>query len=79
MNSGYLSELRLFPMYRLNGKKSAYLAYFLTLPLPTETTAEGINVPTDRHHPLNTYDDHNRFRQLGFAQQIIIVDIDDVE
>ena len=49
------------------------------LPLPTEATTEAMNVSTDRRHPFHTYNDHNRFRQIGFTQQNIVVNIDDVE
>ena len=49
------------------------------LPLPTEATIEAMNVSTDRRHPFYTYNDRNRFRQFGFTQQNIVVDIDDVE
>ena len=37
-----------------------------------------MNVSTDRRHPFHTYNDRNRFRQFGFTQQNIVVDIDDV-
>ena len=49
------------------------------LPLPTEATTEAINVSTDRRHPFHTYNDRNRFRQFGFTQQNIVVEIDDGE
>ena len=49
------------------------------LPLPTEATVEAMNVSTNRRHPFHTYNDRNWFRQFGFTQQNIIVDIDDVE
>ena len=49
------------------------------LPLPTEATTEAMNVSTDRRHPFHTYSDRKRFRQLGFTQQNIAADIDDVE
>ena len=49
------------------------------LPLPTEATLEAMNVSTDRRHPFQTHNDRNRFRQFGFTQQNIVVDIDDVE
>ena len=52
---------------------------FLMLPLPTEATVEAMNVSTDRRHPFHTYNDRNRFRQFGFTQQNIVVDIDDIE
>ena len=38
-----------------------------------------MNVSTDQRHPFYTYNDRNRFRQFGFTQQNIVVDIDDVE
>ena len=49
------------------------------LPLPTEATIEVMNVSTDRRHPFHTYNDHNRYRQLGFTQQNIVVNIIDME
>ena len=49
------------------------------LPLPTEAAAEAMNVSVDRRHPFHTYNDHNRFRQFGFTQENIVVNIDDVE
>ena len=49
------------------------------LPLPTEATTEAMNVSTDRRHPFHTYSDRKRFSQLGFTQQNIAADIDDVE
>ena len=49
------------------------------LPLPTEATIEALNVSTNRRHPFHTYNDRNRFRQFGFTQQNIVVDIDNVE
>ena len=49
------------------------------LPLPTEGTIDAMNVSTDRRHPFHTYNDRNGFRQFGFTQQNIVVDIDDVE
>ena len=49
------------------------------LPLPTEATVEAMNVSTDRCHPFRTYNDRNRFRQSGFTQQNIVVNVDDVE
>ena len=49
------------------------------LPLPTEATLEAMNVSTDRCHPFRTCNDHNRFRQFWFAQQNIVLNIDDVE
>ena len=49
------------------------------LPLPTEATNEAMNVSPDRCHPFHTYNDRNRFRQFGFTQQNIVVDIDDIE
>ena len=49
------------------------------LPLPTEATIEAMNVSMDRCHPFHTFSDCNRFRQFGFTQQNILVDIDDVE
>ena len=48
------------------------------LPLPAEATIEAMNVSTDRHHPFHTYNDRNRFRQFGFAQQNVVVELDDV-
>ena len=53
--------------------------YFLMLLLPTEATIEAMNVSTDQRHPFHTHNDHNRFRQFGFTQQNIVVDIDDVK
>ena len=47
--------------------------------LPTEATIDPMNVSMDRRHPFHTYNDRNRFRQFGFTQQNIVVDIDDVE
>ena len=47
--------------------------------LPTEATIEAMNVSTNRRHPCHTLNNHNRFRQYGFTQQNIVVDIDDVE
>ena len=47
--------------------------------LPTEATIDPMNVSTDRRHPFHTYNDRNRFRQFGFTQRNIVVDIDDVE
>ena len=52
---------------------------FLILPLPTKTTIEAMNVSTDRRHPFYNYKDRNLFIQIGFTQQNIVVDIDDVE
>ena len=52
---------------------------FLMLPLPTEGTIDAMDVSTDRRHPFHTYNDRNRFRQFGFTQENIVVDIDDVE
>ena len=49
------------------------------LPLPTEATIEAMNVSMDWRHPLHTYNDGSRFRQFGFTQQNIVVDIDDME
>ena len=49
------------------------------LHLATESAAEAMNFFTDWHHPLHTYNNHNRFRQFGFTQQNIIVNTDDVE
>ena len=49
------------------------------VPLPTEAPIEAMNVSLDRRHPFHTYNDRNRFRQFGFTQQKIVVDIDDVE
>ena len=49
------------------------------LPLPTEATIEAMNASTDRRHPFHIYNDRNRFRQSGFTQRNIVVDIDDVE
>ena len=49
------------------------------LPLPTEATVEDMNVSMDRRHPFRTYSDCNRFRQFGFTQQNLVVDVDDVE
>ena len=49
------------------------------LPLPTEATIEAMNISTGQRHPFHTYNDRNRFRQFGFTQQNIVVDIDDVE
>ena len=49
------------------------------LPLLTEAIIEAMNVSTDRRHPFHTYNDRNQFRQFGFTQQNIVVDIDDVE
>ena len=49
------------------------------LPLPTEATIEVMNICTDRRHPFHTYNDRNRFRQFGFAQRNIEVDLDDVK
>ena len=49
------------------------------LPLPTEATTEAMNVSTDRRHPFYTSNDYNRFRQFGFTQQNIVVNIDDEE
>ena len=43
------------------------------LPLPTEASAEVMNVSTDRRHRFHTYNDHNRFRQFGFTQQMTVV------
>ena len=48
------------------------------LPLPTEA-AVAMNVFTDRLDPFHTYNDRNRFRQFGFTQQNIVVEIDDGE
>ena len=48
------------------------------LTLPTEATIEAMNVSTDRRHPFHTYNDRNRFRQFGFAQQNVVVELDDV-
>ena len=47
--------------------------------LPTEATIEAMNVSTDRRHPFHTYNDRNRFRQFGFTQRNIVVDMADVE
>ena len=47
--------------------------------LPTEATIEAMNVCTNRRHPFHTYNNHGRFRQCGFIQQNIVVNIDDVE
>ena len=47
--------------------------------LPTEVTAEVMNVSMDQHRPFHTYNDHNLFRQFGFTQQNIIVNTDGVE
>ena len=49
------------------------------LPLPTKATIEAMNFDTDRRHPLHTYNDRNRFRQFGFTQQNVVVNINDVE
>ena len=49
------------------------------LPLPTEATTAAMNASTDQCHPFHTYNDCNQFRQFGFTQQNIIVDIDDME
>ena len=49
------------------------------LPSPTEAAVEATNVSTDRRHPFHTNNDRSRFRQFGFTQQNIAVDIDDVE
>ena len=49
------------------------------LPLPTEATIEAMNASTDRRHLFHTCNDRNRFRQIGFTQQSIVVNIDDVE
>ena len=49
------------------------------LPLPTEATIEAMNASTDRRHLFHTCNDRNRFRQIGFTQRNIVVDIDDVE
>ena len=49
------------------------------LPLPTEATIEAMNVSTDLCHPFHTYNDRSRYRQFGFTQQNIVVDINDVE
>ena len=38
-----------------------------------------MNVSSDRRHPFHTYNDRNQFRQFGFTQQNIVVDMDDVE
>ena len=38
-----------------------------------------MNVSTDRRHPFYTSNDYNRFRQFGFTQQNIVVNIDDEE
>ena len=47
------------------------------LPLPTGNVS--MDVSTDRRHPFHTYNDRNRFRQFGFTQENILVDIEDVE
>ena len=47
--------------------------------LPTEATIEVKNVCTDRRQPFHYYNDHNRFRQFGFTQQNIVINVDDVE
>ena len=49
------------------------------LPLRTEATIEAMNMSTDRRHPCHSYNEHNLFRQFGFTQQNIVVDIVDVE
>ena len=49
------------------------------LPLPTKATIAAVNVSTDRRHPFHIYNDRDRFRQFGFTQQNIVVNIDDVE
>ena len=51
----------------------------ISQPLPTEATIEAMNVYRDRRHSFYTDNDRNRFRQFGFTQQNIVVDIDDVE
>ena len=48
-------------------------------PLPTEATIEAMNVSTDRRHPFHTNNDRSRFRQFGFTQRNIVVDMADVE
>ena len=53
--------------------------YFLMLLLLTEATVEAMDVSLDQRHPFYIYNDHNLFRQFGFTQQNIIVNINDVE
>ena len=49
------------------------------LPLRTEATIEAMNISTGQRHPFHTYNDRNWFRQFGFTQRNIIVDIDEME
>ena len=49
------------------------------LSLPTEATIEAMNVSLDRRLPFHTYNNRNRFRQFGFTQRNIVVDMADVE
>ena len=49
------------------------------LPLPAEATTEAMNICTEQHHPFHTCNDHTLFRQVGFIQQNIVANIDEVE
>ena len=49
------------------------------LPLPTEATIEAMNYSTGGRHLFHTYNGRNWFRQFGFTQQNIKVDMEDME